>query len=253
MAICDNNEGPTITVRQGEGTEPCGDPIPGQPSEPCDPGACCNYFKLLKEGEGPSFIFSAGGPFGLHPFITCSPYACPPTFSLVPLPVAVPSPNPPVGLPTLTTPGPLADVICMPGLPTGTYLAKARVEIHNFNPGNRIVVLYRPDCAVATEYVVLDYTSPCGPASALVGFDNQVLTGELAVPNTTCNPGFRILVQNNVCAQCPGQSPAFPYIRNFQFEALRLSNRDIVNCGGSLLDTITALTDLINPGFTCTV
>lgn len=232
--ICDN-EGPTLTVIDPVGVEPCDttDPVV------CDVDPCCNYFKLDMEGRGSSFIFTAGGPFAINNPDCGVGFNCP-------------SGTPPGVLSDVSglgfiAAGPLAGVICM-GLTPGSYLIHATVSLINASPGAQVAIVYYPDCTdPSLFYTITECKAPCPDFTCEAGvktFSSRDLACldcccQLAVPNPGCNPGFQVLATNG-CPQLdllpdPGNIPA--YLENFQIIATRLSGRDIVNCGGNPLQS----------------
>lgn len=248
---CDvNNPGPAFEIAPPNGTDPCVQSLntSGGPPAPCNSMlACCNFFSLIKEGNSTTFIFSAGGPFELPVPGPSTTYVCPPQFT----PTFLTAPTTPA---TFAQPGPLSAEICVPGLPVGTYQAFARMEVRAFTPGTHVQVLFRPNCTDASvEYVVLDYYSPCPPVTTIdvapdvfLPTDQRTLDANLIVPVTTCNPGFSLLVHTGQ-QQCAFDTGLTPNIRNFQFELLRLTARDLNSCEGSPLQNNVGTDDIATP------
>lgn len=223
MACDCNSDGPEFTIDPALGTEPCAVDS-STTTTPCEVTACCNYYSLIDEGRGLSFVYSAGGPFGLVDVMAECLEPCGPLTGLVPL-----FDPPPAGF---VAPGPLADIICMPNLPPGTYRASARLEIFSATPATRVVILYLPDCEdTDTRYLVTECGVPCPcceSGTPACPRDNLSCANYLFVENSGCTPGFQILVQ----AGC-GTGFTIPSIQNVQLNLERISGRTIVNCGGS--------------------
>lgn len=230
MACDPNNSGPEFVIDPALGTEPCAVDS-ATSTTPCEVTACCNYYSLIDEGRGLSFIYSAGGPFSIVEDMEPCAGICTPLGELLPLP---PSPGGIAGGRPVLDPGPLSDIICMPNLPPGTYRAAARVELFAATPATRIVVLYLPDCEdTTTRYLVMECGTPCPCCEGgepLCPSDNLACSNYLFVENTGCSPGFQILAQ----AGCDSSGAnVIPWIQNVQLDLQRISGRSLVTCNGS--------------------
>lgn len=254
LAICEEaTSGPTVVVAQPVGTKAC-DPDMAT----CPPSACCSTFDIIEDGAGDSFGFSAGGPFRVG-FGACGDAdgLCPPPGGLAPLL------DPPEFPAIYVIPGPLNDftgggaeagLICFGaggcsgnagGVAPGSYELTARLQVVDALPGMRVVVLFFPDCQdPSVRYIVADFGVPC--MCAIGGGQGQcvntqpvctLVVGELTAFTGSCNPGFQLLVQPP-CAPICVSAGFTPFIQNFQFGALRLTNQDIVGCNASPLVSV---------------
>lgn len=236
---CQNpNSGPDVVVNGPTGTTP---PCPdGAANTVCLPQRCCNFFNLPADGGGDSFFFSAGGPFEVG-IAACSE-TCPPPggAAVLETPTSGGFINPGI-LSNLVGGGAEAGIVCWGQCFSGSFQLTARVELVNAFAGERVQVLFYPDCKdVSSRFIVLDCGVECifvcttGTAAA-VGTQPvcKVCTGDLSVFLQGSNPGFQLLVTQPCTPASAPVSPTPPSIRNFQFKALRMTNRNVVDCSGS--------------------
>lgn len=233
MACNPQNPGPQLTIERGEGTTPCPDP-PSTTPVVCPIDACCNYFKLLVEAEGQSFILSAGGPFQVED-PDCErgiedPFNCPPDGD--PLFYLQPHVN-------YGDPGPLSAIIC-PDLTPGTYKVCARYTLRDGEIGARAVAIFRPDCEDADDEICLaDCSVACPSEAEMTDYPEQPLRDLtcydcLYVVIGECRPGIRFLARQG-CRLTGQIGLNIATIENLQLTITRISSRDLVDCGGSPL------------------
>jgi hypothetical protein len=186
---CDD-PGPEFVLNPAIGTTPCD--INGATSTtPCDPDACCSFFRTCEADGSNNFVYAAGGPFQFNDL----------TRLLAPAPGFI-------------DPGPLDGIVCIPGLPPGTYQVEVRMEV---TTTSSVTVLFFPDCDDDTvAYAVLNFSG---------NVTGQTITGFLYVAISGCNPGFEL-------TGCTAS------IQNFELSMRRVSGRQLIDCSGSDLLTI---------------